>query len=168
MPVLSRGKLHVEAFNAEFPGECAAGARQAVEKLGAILNIRFPSQAQPKVVMTDRGRGFYLPSTGKITKPYKAALESVGLKAFMGDDASIQPGLMGDVLLHETSVSWIRALMAERTPARPWQETPDQFKSRIQAVVRHINSNYDVEGLCRELPGRLQQLKEGKGDKLKK
>ena len=185
MPVLSRGKLHVEVFNAEFPGECAGGAQQArtyvhtyvtyvpvhlqaVEKLRAILNIRFPSKAQPKIVMTDRGRGFYLPSTGKITRPYKAALESVGLKAFMGDDASIQPGLMGDLMLHETTVGWIRALMAERIPARAWQETRDQFKSRIQGVVRHINANYDVENLCRELPDRLKQLKDIGGDKLKK
>ena len=58
--------------------------------------------------------------------------------------------------------------MAERIPARAWQETRDQFKSRIQGVVRHINANYDVENLCRELPDRLKQLKDIGGDKLKK
>ena len=59
MPVLSRGKLHVEVFGEEFPGECAQGAQQMVEKLASILSIRFPNQAKPKIVMTDRGRGFF-------------------------------------------------------------------------------------------------------------
>ena len=83
MPVLSRGKLHVEVFGAEFPGECGKGAQQMVEKLDSVLNIRFPNQSKPKIVMTDRGKGFFIFPTGKITKKYKAALESVGLKAFM-------------------------------------------------------------------------------------
>ena len=168
MPVLSRGKLHVEVFGEEFPGECPEGVQQAVEKLGSILSIRFPNQSRPKMVMTDRGRGFFFPYTGKITGQYKAALQSVGLKAFMGDDASAQPGVMGDMMLHETTVSWIRELMGQATPARAWEETRDQLKARIQKVVRHINAHHDVEGLCKELPKRLQQLKDLRGDKLKK
>ena len=139
-----------------------------VEKLGSILSIRFPNQSKPKIVMTDRGRGFFAPPTGKITRQYKAALESVGLKAFMGDDASAQPGLLGDMMLHETAAAWIWELMGQATPARAWEETRDQFKSRIQKIVRHINAQYDVDGLCRELPDRLQQLKDIEGDKLKK
>ena len=168
MPVLSRGKLHVEVFNEEFKGECPEGAQQAVERLRSVLNIRFPGPCKPKILMTDRGRGFHHPPSGKIMSRYKAALQSAGLKAFMGDDASAQPGILGDMLLHETTVSWIRKLMAERTPAKPWQETRDQFRSRIQEVVRIINAKNDVEGLCRELPERLQELKNLKGDKLRK
>ena len=61
MPVLSRGKLHVEVFGEEFPGECAQGAQQMVEKLVSILSIRFPNQSKPKIVMTDRGQRFFLP-----------------------------------------------------------------------------------------------------------
>ena len=168
MPVLSRGKLHVEVFNAEFKGECPAGAQQAVERLRSVLNIRFPGPGKPKIVITDRGKGFYHPPNGKITWQYKDALQDAGLKAFMGDDASSQPGTLGDMLLHETSVSWIRALMTERSLAKPWEETRDQFRARIQEVVRLINAQNDVEGLCRELPERLQDLKDRQGDKLKK
>ena len=84
----------------------------------------------------------------------------------MGDDASAQPGLLGDMMLHETAVSWIRELMGQATPARAWEETRDQLKSRIQKIVRHINVQYDVDSLCRELPDRLQQLKDVEGDKL--
>ena len=139
-----------------------------VEKLVSILSIRFPNQSKPKIVMTDRARGFFVPPTGKIARQYKAALESVGLKAFMGDDASAQPGLLGDMMLHETAAAWLRELMGQATLARAWEETRNQFKSRIQKVVRHINAHYDVDGLCRELPDRLQKLKDLKGDKLKK
>ena len=84
----------------------------------------------------------------------------------MGDDASAQPGLLGDMMLHETAVSWIRERMGQATPARAWEETRDQLKSRIQKIVRHINVQYDVDSLCRELPDRLQQLKDVEGDKL--
>ena len=86
----------------------------------------------------------------------------------MGDDASQQPGTMGDLMLHETAVGWIRKLMDEKTPAKPWEETREQFRSRMQAVVRHINAKYEVDNLCRELPDRLKDLKNRQGDKLKK
>ena len=45
--------------------------------------------------------------TGKIRQGWKDALKSSGVKPFMGDDASVQSGSFGDVLLHETAVSWV-------------------------------------------------------------
>ena len=57
--MLARGKLHVEVFNAGFPGECPEGAQMMAEKLGPILNIRVPNETKPKIVMTGKGRGFY-------------------------------------------------------------------------------------------------------------
>ena len=62
----------------------------------------------------------------------------------------------------------VRERMKHKTPARPWEETPEQFKARIQEVCREINAENDVEGLCRELPERLQDLKRRKGDRLRK
>ena len=41
MPVLMKGRLHIEVFNAEFPGETVPGAQIAAEKLRPILNLRF-------------------------------------------------------------------------------------------------------------------------------
>ena len=67
---LVRGKFHVEMLPASFPGECPEGAAIAVEKLCPILNIRFPNDTKPKIVMTDRGRGFFHTSNGKITNQY--------------------------------------------------------------------------------------------------
>ena len=168
MPVLTRGKLHVECFDADFLGECPEGAAAAAKKLGPILNIRFPNENKPKVAMTDRGRGFYRIFNAKITGEYKAALQSVGMRPFMGDVASNQPGKLGDMMLHETAVAWIRLKLQNTCPVRAWQETREQYKARLQQICRDINSEYDVEGLCRELPDRLEDLRERKGDALKK
>ena len=111
MPVLMRGKLHIEIFNAEFPGENAAGAVLAAERLRPILNVRFGRcPSEPKVVFTDKGKCFYDGVTGEIRQGWKDALKSSGVKPFMGDDASAQSGTLGDVLLHETAVSWVPAL----------------------------------------------------------
>ena len=52
-------------------------------------------------------------------------------------------------------------------PRYPWKETREQFKARMQDVCRQIDAEYDVEGLCRKLPKRLQDLKDKEGDRLK-
>ena len=70
------------------------------------VNVRFPNAAtKPSWVFVDRGKGFYNLGNGKITTAYKAALKGCGFKAFWGDDASVQPGKMQEVHLHETAVS---------------------------------------------------------------
>ena len=167
MPVLARGKLHVECFPEDFPGENPAGAEQAARRLGPILNLRFPNETKPKFVMSDKGRGFYS-SNSSINWRYKDGLQSSGLKSFMGDDASMQPGKMQDLMLHETAVAWIRLKMSRSMPKKPWEETIAEWKARMQEACRQINAEYDVEGLCRELPARLEKLKEKEGDRLKK
>ena len=86
----------------------------------------------------------------------------------MGEDASKQPGSLSDLLLHETAVAWLRYKMKLSTPARPWKETSEQHKARLQEACRKVNAEYNVEGLCKQLPERLDKLKEKKGDRLKK
>ena len=108
VPVLARGKLHVEALPDTFPGETEAGATIMVAKVKAALNIRFQGQAAPRSVTTDRGNGFYVAGTGCITGGYQAALKTHGLRALLGEDASVQPGQLQELMLHETAVSWIR------------------------------------------------------------
>ena len=62
----------------------------------------------------------------------------------------------------------MRRKLLENSPARPWEETREEFRARMQKACRQINAEYNVEGLCRELPERLQKLKAKQGDKLKK
>ena len=46
---------------------------------------------------------------------------------------------------------------------QPWTETVEQLSARMRGIVQHINTNHDVENLCRELHDRLQDVTDAKG-----
>ena len=82
------------------------------------------------------------------------------LHAFMGDDASCQPGSMQpSCQLHETAVPWTRHRLAQITPKDLWLS--------LEALLRRDHRDLDVEGLCKQFPKRLRQLKDKEGDRLK-
>ena len=167
-PILSRGKLHVVTFDENFPGEEPAGARVLVDKLLTAVNIRFPNDAtKPSWVFVDRGKGFYNSGNGKITPAFKKALAECRFKAFWGDDASLQPGHLQELMLHETAVSWLRHRLTQTLPPRCWEETPAAFAARLRQCCADINDNLDVEGLCKAFPGRVQNLVDRRGGRLK-
>ena len=168
-PVLACGKLHVEVLPEDFSGENASGAEVLVQKVRAAINIRFQGggQAAPKVVWTDRGKGFY-DGTGKITTKYKSALHGNDLKPFWGDDASIQPGKLQEVHLHETAVSWLRHQLMISIPNAEWKEPREQCTARIKACCAKINQSHDVDRLCHAFPRRIQALTVSGGDRINK
>ena len=168
IPILLRDRLHVEVVGSGFPGENPAGAAIRVEKVRAAVNIRVHGDDKPKKLFVDRGRGFYHPGTGKITNEFADALAVHGLEAFFGRDASVQPGNMQEMFLHETAVSWIRKRLQAALPKKPWEESEDGFRERMRNAVAYVNSNYDVAGLCKELPSRIEKLIEAEGGKLEK
>ena len=90
------------------------------------------------------------------------------LKAFNADDASRQPGNLQEVMLHETSVSWIRHRETVSQLRQPWTETVEQFCARMRGIVQHINANHDVENLCRELPHRIEDVIAAEGGRISK
>ena len=167
-PFLVRGKLHVEVFPSSFGGETPDGAAALVDVIPRVLAARFPNAAKPRVVMTDRGRGFFWPANGNITPQYRSALRRNGLRAFAGENAADQPANAGDVLLHETAVSWLRQLMTLSLPTRPWAEAREEFATRLREAAQKVNDNYEVADLCREFPNRLDDLVNKRGDKLMK
>ena len=59
--VLVRGKVHVEVFDEHFPGETGEGMALFARRLPGILRRRFGSAqgGLPRVVYTDKGKGFY-------------------------------------------------------------------------------------------------------------
>ena len=120
------------------------------------------------LVCRDRGAGFYISGDGTIIVEYKAVLQRHRLRAFNGDDASIQPGSLSDLMLHETAVSCIRHKEGLTLPRRPWTESREAFAVRLKQIVAAINDEHDVDGLCRELPMRISKLIEKKGGKLRK
>jgi hypothetical protein len=165
-PVLMRGKLHIEVLGQEFPGDKAAGAAILVSKVRSAVNIRFQSADKPSVLFVDRGQGFFANNNGKITKDFKTALQENALKTFNGDDGSMQPGRLQELMLHETAVSWIRVRENSTRPPNAWEETPAQLGTRLREICKDINDNLDVEGLCRALPCRLDKLDNAKGDRI--
>jgi len=165
-PILSRGKLHIEILGTDFPGEKPEGMDIFVGRVRSALNVRFQGQDAPKVLFTDRGQGFYVKNTGTITPQYKAALREHGLKNYYGDSAAVQPGNLQDFLLHETAVSWIRYREKKTRVLKPWEETLEAYSSRMKKVVQDINDRLDVEGLCRGLPKRLQELVDAEGGRI--
>ena len=158
----------MEILPASFPGDRPEGADTLLAKVRAGLNVRFQGEKGLRTIFLDRGAGFYNTGSGQITKEFKAALGKYNLKAFMRDDAAVQPGKLSELMLHETAVAWIRKLEARTIPKRPWEETAEAFATRLKGIVAKINKEYDVEGLCRGLPKRIQKLYEKRGGKLSK
>ena len=167
-PVLMRGKLHVEVLGPDFPGDCPQGAALLVARVRSAINVRFHAEDKPDLVFTDRGRGFYAIKTGRITSEYKEALRENGLRAFMGEDASRQPGDLQDLMLHETAVAWISARLQLTTPKNEWEETVDAFAARLKAACQHANENYELGSLCKQLPSRVADLLEEEGGRIGK
>ena len=162
-----RGKLHIETTAPGFPGDVPDGAEILVHKVRAAINIRFQAATtKPNKLFTDRGPGFYNPGHGMITPAHKNALAAARLETVIGEDARTQPGSLGDVLLHETAVSWMRVRLAETTPPRPWLETHEEYNQRLKACCDAVNRDLDVEGLCRGWLKRLEDLEAKAGDRL--
>ena len=167
-PILTRGKLHIEAFDADFPGENEGGAAALVAKARAAVNLRFQGGAtKPDTIWTDRGKGFYFPGNGRITGAYQQALRDHSFKAAFGDDASVQPGSLQELMLHETAVSWIRYRLGRTVPAKPWEESRADYTARLKMVCEEINTNLEVENLCRGFQKRIQTLVDREGGRLK-
>jgi len=70
--------------------------------------------------------------------------------------------------LHETAVAWVRNREKVTQPEEPWAEIVQDFAARLRGISANMNQHYDVDGLCRELPLRLQKLKDNAGDRIKK
>ena len=88
------------------------------------------------------------------------------MRPFAGDDASEQPANIPDLLLHEVATSWIRSREQRTKPKRAWLENRDAYRKRMASIVRDINKNCDVEGLCRKFGAVLQEVVDRRGDKM--
>ena len=47
-------------------------------------------------------------------------------------------------------------------------ETEEQFEARLRTIAQKINREYNLEGLCRELPYRIDALVAEQGEKIGK
>ena len=166
VPILARGKFHIEPLPENFPGETAEGAAIMVAKVRAALNIRFPGGDTPRMLFTDRGNGFFESGSGAITTEYRNALLAHNLKAFMGYDASMQPGSLQEIMLHETLMAWVRHRLANTVPKFAEKESVSEYITRLKHVATYINENYDVEGVSQELNDRVDEVLAARGDRI--
>ena len=99
----------------------------------------------------------YAPA-GQIVGAYDKALRSAGFRSFWGADARAQAADMGELLPHETAVSWFRDILRKEKPVRlPWEETKGEWAARTAAVLDRVNQpDYNVAGLRRCFPKRLR------------
>ena len=108
-------------------------------------------------------------SSGTIVAAYRDALAAHGFKPFAGEEAKWQPPDILDVLLHETVASWVRAYF--RKMPFGWKPKVEDnvklFKKRLRKCEAHINKNYNVDGLCKAFPRRIEALIAAGGDRLR-
>jgi len=167
--VLTRGKVHFE-FMEDGWAQTGEGMAAFVARLPSILAKLLGRDARlPRVVASDRGPGFYQTSTGHIVAEYARALREHGFRAFAGDDASQQPPDVPDVLLHETVAGWVRKYLKKEhfNRADGLEKSQARLVDTMRACQRYINQKYDVAGLARAFPARLEELISGGGERLK-
>ena len=73
-----------------------------------------------------------------------------------------------DIVIHETIVVWVRKLF-KKHPFKAVENIDDNlrvFLDRLKECKRHINDNYDVNGLCHDSVKQLQKLWSMKGAKM--
>ena len=165
--VLFRGHVHFE-FMPDSWQQTGDGLKVFIERLPGILSKRLGDDAWPRVVFSDRGPGLYQTSSGHIVGIYQKALQDGGFRPFAGADASWQPADIPNVLLHETVVGWVRAYVKRNPLERTenLERNVTNLKITMEACRRHIQSEYDVEGLCTSFRGRLAKLVAAKGGRL--
>ena len=166
--VLARGVMHVEIMPQAWTLN-GDGMASFVERLPNVLAKMLGTDAPlPRQIFTDRGTGMYT-SLGKAVVAYAEAVDVAGFRLYWGTNAQRQSPDMGDVLLHETAVAWFRKRMrAEKPEVVPWQESPEQWARRCRRIVASMNKDYDVAGLCRQFPTRLQEVIESEGERLRR
>ena len=134
----------------------------------AWARARLRTGGHAQVVVEDRGPGFYQSCTGHIVKVYAHALVKNGFRPFAGEDASEQPPDIPD-LLHETAVGWIRNFLRKHPFSRSGSLDAQEARLRklFKDCEKHINAEYDVEGLSYRFPARLQEMIDKGGGRLK-
>ena len=166
--IVARGRVHVE-FMPETWEQTGQGMAEMVWRLPRILRgMLGPRTPLPRVVVTDRGPGFYLGGirNGQIVPVYQRALEDAGFRPFAASD---QPADCPDVLLHETAVGWVRKFFKKHpfSRARSLDGNIVRVQTLMAECVRHINRTYEVGDLCASFPKRLHELLDGGGERLR-
>ena len=145
--VLAQGQVHIHVVGSQWTQD-ARGQAQMVTALPKVLKKMLGSEADmPDVIFTDRGPGFYHPSSGTVCPEYYEALQQAGLKPWAGENAKWQPPDIPDLLLHETAVAWVRKFMKQH-PVKlgtNMERNISNLVEKLKEAEDHINTYYEVE-----------------------
>ena len=81
-----------------------------------------------------------------------------------------QPAYLADAMLRETAFAWFRGFVEPGRKFGPTSlsEPREKLVARFRRAVKHINGTYDVAGLCRQFPARMEKLRLAGGDHIGK
>ena len=168
--VLFRGFVRFVVMPDSFT-QTGAGVAMFVDGLEKVLKKSLGNTTPlPRIVFTDRGPGLYQGSTGHIVKKYNDALKRNGFRPYAGCDASNQPSDIADCLPHETAVAWARNYLKKRPldKKRGLEDMREQLVDVLADAENHVNSNYNVEKLCKGTSNeRMRKLRKKEGDRLR-
>ena len=165
---LCQGRVHVEVLPegwSQYEGQA-----MVVDMLPKILKKLVDKDGpQPDHIFTDRGPGYYHPSSGTICPAYFAALSKHGYHPWAGENSKWQPPDIADILLHETVVSWLRKYMRQHPVklTHNLQTNIARVGDLLKEACVHINTYYEAEELCHDFPKRLKALKAAGGERQK-
>ena len=63
-------------------------------------------------------------------------------------------------------MAWMRDRLKKTAPKKPWEETLEAYHSRLKHCAAHCNDKYNIDGLCQEVPWRLEELLKRSGDRI--
>ena len=131
----------------------------------------------PRVVVHDKASHMVSPNHNRLHCGFAAALRNAGFRSWVGDEAAPADWLVarwGDVYLHETAIAHGRRLLNTTYACRRVGETVGQFRTRLDKVEAHMNSDeFDaggggLEALAKELRARCEEVVRRKGERLPK
>ena len=73
------------------------------------------------------------------------------------------------VILFHRGLPFQHHLYNLRMDARiaPWKEIVPELAKRMREIAHDVNAKFEVEGLCRAFPKRLQLLVDAEGDRIR-
>ena len=179
-PVFARGKIWIHvcdpaAREDEAPRKLNDSAalglfvRKLLPGILSEMKIRHGWSSVPRVVVHDKA-SYMVNAAGELLHPvFCGSLKEAGMTSWTGPPGSSTAWLCGkfsDVYLHETAISHIRRLLANRFVCDRVDETFSQFRARMQKVQDFMNSEdfhadnggTGLPGLAKDLLSRCRKL----------
>ena len=189
-PIFARGrlKIHVVDPKPTDPRQpCKLADSENLEKFitnvlpNALddMKMKYGWSNTPRTVVHDKASYFVTTQHERLHVTFASALQKARLRSWVGDSHASTAWLakkLGDIYLHETVISHIRRLLDSDFACARLNETPAQFKLRMQKVEDYMNSpafkapkdGRGLAGLAQELHDRCRLMVKSGGERVPK